>query len=85
MSFKASIAGLQSRRAAWHVLNAVGAGAYADVAIERAFKKFPLSNVDRRLVTEISYGAIRQRYLLDCWLDLFGKKPAMKQPPPLRW
>ena len=37
------------------------------------------------MITELSYGAIRQRYYLDCWIDYLGKVPAKKQPPLLRW
>ncbi len=34
---------------------------------------------------ELSYGAIRQRQLLDSWIDHLGKVSAKKQPPSLRW
>jgi len=85
MSFEGSKTGLASRRAAWEVLLAVAGGAYADVAFDRILRKYSLSVLDRKLAMEISYGAIRQRYLLDCWLDCFGKVPASKQPPKLRW
>jgi hypothetical protein len=37
------------------------------------------------LATELAYGAIRQRRVLDAWLDRLGKVPASKQPPKLRW
>jgi len=77
--------GLSPRRAAWEVLIAVAAGAYADVAIDRVLHRYSLNTVDRSLAMEISYGAIRQRYLLDCWIDCFGKVNAHKQPPKLRW
>ena len=77
--------GLLSRKAAWEVLRAVSNGSFADIALERIFKKYSLSRTDRALVTELSYGAIRQRYFLDCWLDFLGKIPAEKQPPLLRW
>ena len=80
-----SIKGLKPRKAAWEVLQAVSAGSYSDIAIKRVFKKTDLSVIDRGLVTELSYGAIRQRYILDCWIDYLGKIPALKQPPLLRW
>jgi 16S rRNA (cytosine967-C5)-methyltransferase len=70
---------------AWQVLQAVAAGAYADGALERELSRQPLSGPDRALATELAYGAIRQRRLLDAWLDLLGKVPAQKQPPKLRW
>ncbi len=77
--------GLLPRRVAWEVLQAVAAGAYADVALERALRKHSMSAADRGLVTELTYGAIRQRQCLDGWLDRLGKVPASKQPPLLRW
>jgi len=76
---------LLSRRVAWDVLEAVAAGAYADVALERALRRRSLAAVDRGFVTELSYGAIRWRQWLDGWLDRLGKVPANKQPPHLRW
>ena len=63
----------------------MAAGAYADVALERALRDRPLSEPDRALATELSYGAIRQRRLLDGWLDRLGKVSASRQPPKLRW
>jgi len=79
------IIGLASRRLAWDVLLAVAAGAYADVALERALRDQPLQSQDRSLATELAYGAIRRRRWLDAWLDRLGKVPALKQPPKLRW
>jgi 16S rRNA (cytosine967-C5)-methyltransferase len=77
--------GLAPRRVAWQVLQAVAAGAYADGALERELGRMPLSPADRGLATELAYGAIRQRRLLDAWLDQLGKVPAERQPPKLRW
>ena len=77
--------GLPPRRLAWEVLQAVAAGAYADVALERALRDRPLQGPDRGLATEMAYGAIRQRRRLDAWLDRVGRVPALKQPPKLRW
>ena len=70
---------------AWQVLQAVAAGAYADGALERELGRTPLAPADRALATELAYGAIRQRRLLDAWLDQLGKVPAERQPPKLRW
>lgn len=81
----AAAVGVLPRRLAWEVLEAVAAGAYADVALERALRGQQLSGPDRGLVTELAYGAIRQRRWLDGWLDRLGKVPARKQPPRLRW
>ena len=77
--------GLPARRLAWEVLEAVAAGAYADVALERALRQHPLAPADRGLATELAYGCIRWRQWLDAWLDRLGKVPARKQPPRLRW
>jgi len=77
--------GLAPRRLAWQVLQAVAAGAYADGALERELGRTPLSPADRGLATELAYGAIRHRRLLDAWLDQLGKVPAERQPPKLRW
>jgi 16S rRNA (cytosine967-C5)-methyltransferase len=81
----ASAPGLDARRVAWRVLLAVASGAYADLALERELRRLPLASQDRGLATELAYGAIRQRRLLDAWLDQLGKVPAVQQPPPLRW
>ena len=70
---------------ALEVLEAVAAGAYADVALERALRQHPLQAADRGLATELAYGTIRWRQWLDAWLDKLGKVPARKQPPRLRW
>ena len=80
-----SVNGLEARKAAWEVIQAVGGGAFADVALERIFNLYSFKSVDKALVTELSYGSIRQRYYLDCWIDFLGKVPAKKQPPLLRW
>ena len=77
--------GLDARKAAWDVIQAVGGGAFADVALERIFNLYSFKSIDKGLITELSYGAIRQRYYLDCWIDYLGKVPAKKQPPLLRW
>ncbi len=80
-----SIKGLQARKAALEVIQAVGGGAFADVALERILNLYSFKPIDKALVTELSYGSIRQRYFLDCWIDYLGKVPAKKQPPKLRW
>ncbi len=79
------VQGLKARKAAWEVIQAVGVGAFADVALERIFNLYSFKSIDKALVTELSYGSIRQRYFLDCWIDYLGKVPAKKQPPLLRW
>ncbi|MFN9659109.1 MAG: 16S rRNA (cytosine(967)-C(5))-methyltransferase [Cyanobacteriota bacterium] len=80
-----TISGLAPRRLAWSVLQAVAAGAWADAALERALQRTPLSPRDRALATDLAYGAIRQRALLDAWITARGRVAAEKQPPTLRW
>jgi 16S rRNA (cytosine967-C5)-methyltransferase len=77
--------GLASRAAAWRVLQAVAAGAWADAALERELARHPLPAADRALATDLAYGAVRQRRLLDAWIDAFGRVSAERQPPKLRW
>jgi 16S rRNA (cytosine967-C5)-methyltransferase len=77
--------GLAPRRLAWRVLEAVAAGAFADNALERALAQSNLAPLDRGLATELAYGAIRQRLLLDAWIDAHGRLKANRQPPRLRW
>lgn len=75
------------RLVAWKVLRSVAAGAFADVALEREFRRHghQLGAADRALTMELAYGSIRQRRLLDRWLDHCGAVPAQQQPPLLRW
>lgn len=75
------------RLVAWKALRSVAAGAFADVALEREFRRHGnrLGAADRALTMELAYGSIRQRRLLDRWLDHCGAVPAHQQPPLLRW
>jgi 16S rRNA (cytosine967-C5)-methyltransferase len=77
--------GLEPRRLVWSVLQAVAAGAYADAALERALQRTSLPPRDRALATDLAYGAIRQRGLLDGWITARGRVAAERQPPKLRW
>ena len=67
------IKGLEARKAALEVIQAVGGGAFADVALDRTFRGYSFKSIDKALITELSYGAIRQRYFLDRWIDFLGK------------
>ncbi|MEB3352136.1 MAG: 16S rRNA (cytosine(967)-C(5))-methyltransferase RsmB, partial [Cyanobacteriota bacterium] len=69
---------------AWRVLQAVEGGAYADIALERALGRSPLAPADRGLATELAYGCVRQRRLLQAWIDALGRRSAVDQPPKLR-
>ncbi len=73
-----------SRQLAFLALRSVHRGAFADVALDRVLRRAELSNLDRRLVTELVYGSVRQQRCLDALIDQLGKKPAHQQPPDLR-
>lgn len=75
------------RLVAWKVLQSVAAGAFADVALAREFRRYgnQLGAADRALTMELAYGSIRRRRMLDRWLDHCGARPAQQQPPTLRW
>ena len=72
-----------SRQIAFWALKAVHEGTYADVALNRVLRH-PLSDVERRLATELLYGCTRRQRTLDALIDQFAKKPAHQQPPDLR-
>ncbi len=59
-------------------------GAFADVALDQTLQRSPLNPQDKRLLTELVYGTIRQQRTLDSLVDQFGKKPSHHQPPDLR-
>lgn len=82
---QSTASGLAPRRLAWTVLQSVAAGAWADAALERALQRNALPPRDRALATDLAYGAIRQRALLDGWISARGRVAAEKQPPLLRW
>jgi len=72
------------RQLAFVTLRDVHKGAYADVALERVLRNANLSNVDRRLLTELVYGTVRRMRSLDALIDQLAKKKAHQQPPELR-
>lgn len=75
---------LSARQLALNALRQVHQGAYADVAIDRTLKAQKLDDRDRRLFTEIVYGAVRRQRTLDAAIDALATKPASQQPPNLR-
>jgi 16S rRNA (cytosine967-C5)-methyltransferase len=77
--------GLAPRLLAWRVLQSVAAGAYTDIALERALARSPLAPADRGLATELACGCVRQRRLLQAWIDALGRRSAAQQPPKLLW
>ncbi|HBB34010.1 MAG TPA: 16S rRNA (cytosine(967)-C(5))-methyltransferase [Cyanobacteria bacterium UBA8803] len=59
-------------------------GAFTDIALDRVLRTAQLSDVDRRLATELVYGTVRRSRTLDALIDQLGKKKAHQQPPDLR-
>ena len=55
--------------------------AYADILMEEAFKRHPLKDVDKGLLTELVYGVLRWRERIDFIISLFSsiKPPKMER------
>jgi hypothetical protein len=52
-------------------------GAWANLVVPRALDRCDLGDADRRLVTELTYGTVRQRRRLDAIIDPFlDRRPA---------
>ncbi|HIK08327.1 MAG TPA: 16S rRNA (cytosine(967)-C(5))-methyltransferase [Trichormus sp. M33_DOE_039] len=73
-----------SRQIAFIALKDVHKGAYADIALDRVLRKVNLSDIDRRLVTELVYGSVRRQRTLDALIDQLAKKKSHQQPSELR-
>jgi 16S rRNA (cytosine967-C5)-methyltransferase len=73
-----------ARELAFQALKQIQGGAFADVALDRALKTSNISNIDRGLATELTYGIIRRQRTLDALIDQLATKPANQQPPELR-
>lgn len=73
-----------SRQIAFIALKDVHKGAYVDVALDRVLQKSNLSDLDRRLVTELVYGSVRRQRTLDAIIDQLAKKKSHQQPTELR-
>lgn len=73
-----------ARQLTFETLQAIERGAYADVALHRAFSRQSLEGRDRALVTELVYGSIRRQRTLDALIDALGKKTAQQQPMTVR-
>jgi 16S rRNA (cytosine967-C5)-methyltransferase len=73
-----------ARQLALIALRDVHHGAFADVALDRTLRHSQLSEVDRRLVTELVYGTIRRQRTLDALIDRLAKKKSEQQPETLR-
>ncbi|MEG3899380.1 MULTISPECIES: 16S rRNA (cytosine(967)-C(5))-methyltransferase [unclassified Microcoleus] len=59
-------------------------GAFADAALDRAFRNSQLNDIDRRLVTELVYGSVRRMRSIDFIIDKLATKKSSQQPPELR-
>ncbi len=77
--------GFLQRKAAWEILLKVSSGIYSDLALEKALRNYKFKQIDIAFITELSFGCIRYRKLLDLWIDHTSKLPHNKQPPKLRW
>lgn len=70
------------RRLAFDILNRVEAGAYADLALDAALsRERDIDPRDRGLLTELVYGVLRQRGILDYALGRFCSQPLAKVEP----
>ena len=77
--------GYLPRKAAWEILLKVSSGAYSDIALEKILKNYQFKSLDIAFITELAYGCIRYRKLLDLWINHTSKFSYEKQPPKLRW
>lgn len=66
------------RALALEILNRIeSTDAYADILLEEAFRKYPLKDVDKGLLTELVYGVLRWEKRIDWITGLFSSvKPA---------
>lgn len=77
--------GIASRKVACEILIKVETdGAYANIALNKAFQRVSLSEPDRAFVTALVQGVLRQRDELDFYLAKYCKKDLAKMPKSLR-
>lgn len=70
------------RAVALEILNRIeSTDAYADILLDEAFKRYPLKDVDKGLLTELVYGVLRWRERIDWIISLFSsiKPPKMER------
>jgi len=77
--------GYLQRKAAWEILLKVSSGMYSDLALEKVLANYKFTSLDIAFITDLSFGCIRYRKLLDHWVDHTSKLNHNKQPPKLRW
>ncbi len=59
-------------------------GIFADIALDKWLRQAELTDLNRRLATELVYGCVRRKRSLDALIDQFAKKKSHQQPPDLR-
>ena len=69
-----------SRQLAFQALQRIHRGAFADIALDQVLQKSTLDQRDRRLVTELVYGSIRQQRTLDALIDQLAQKKKARHP-----
>jgi len=72
------------RQQAFLALRAIQKGAFADEVVDRNLREAKLDDRDRRLFTELVYGATRRQRTLDALIDQLASKPSDRQPEDLR-
>jgi 16S rRNA (cytosine967-C5)-methyltransferase len=75
---------MNPRQLVLYALKDLETGSFTDVVVDRLLSKFPLSDVDRHLFTELVNGIVRRKRTLDAIIDRLAKQPAHRQPPNLR-
>ncbi|PZV09833.1 MAG: 16S rRNA (cytosine(967)-C(5))-methyltransferase [Leptolyngbya sp.] len=71
------------RQQAFLALQAIAQGSFADDILAKTLQQ-DLSDLDKRLATELVYGTVRRQRTLDTLITQLGKKSSDRQPPNLR-
>ena len=79
-----SPAGETSRRVALEALLRIDDGGYAHILVPQLLRQRHLSSRDRALVTDLVYGSVRMRALLDHLIAPVTTRPIEKLDPPVR-
>ncbi|MDX9872196.1 MAG: 16S rRNA (cytosine(967)-C(5))-methyltransferase RsmB [Clostridia bacterium] len=73
---------MQAREAAYLILKETEQGAYANIALDAFFRKQTLPDRDKRFITELVYGTVKNRLKLDWIIAQLVKKPAKLETGP---
>ncbi len=74
-----------AREVALKIINEINdQGAYANIALARELARRPLSDQDRRFVTELVYGTVKAGATLDWLLGHYSSRPLAKVAPVIR-